>query len=472
MSKRKPIILLMIAVFLGFLATSAMAKYFERQGGAAAGKPVIVAASDLAPGTQIKKEHIKEVRWPADKIPATMISAESDAIDKYVSSAIAAGEPVLKSKISQAKRAGDLSGYIPSGYRAMAIKMDPAVKAGGLLAPDCFVDVITVISDRDHDPVSMIILQNIKVLSVGVRPTEGDDKEKKKSAAGNQEEEVVTLLLRPDEAEKLALAMSRGKIQLVARGNADTARSDTGGSSADALLSKPHETPKKAEPAPKVAKPDQPSQKQLAEALLNNAMLLEAKGETEAAKKAYAEVSEKYPDQKTAVDAANRLTAMTAADEERRRETVVGKAIESVESVIGRGMFDDARQKTTDLLDEFGAITYRGEKISDIVGNLKVRANNDEKKARVEFQLFKNWMQNGNLANAKTHLKKLEARFPESTYYQQALKMYADAAGKQAASAQPAASTQQPAPAAAPAGTTERQTNTETTEEPGSNETN
>ena len=57
------------------------------------------------------------------------------------------------------------------------------------------------------------------------------------------------------------------------------------------------------------------------------------------------------------------------------------------------------------------------------MSTIKLKADGTEKRARVEFQLFRNWLQNGNLEQAETYLKKLGENYPESSYYLKALEM-------------------------------------------------
>ncbi|HUS59406.1 MAG TPA: Flp pilus assembly protein CpaB [Planctomycetota bacterium] len=426
MSKRKPIVLLMIAAVLGLLATTATGRYIEKGGSNVAGTPIYTAAADLAPGTRITKEHLATVLWP-EKVPATLFSDSAAVIEKYVSATIPTGEPIIKSKISDTGLAGDITGYIPSGYRAMAIKIDKSVKAGGLLAPGCFVDVITVITEHGREPMSKIILENIKVLSVGNRPTDEDQKEK--AAADNRSEEVVTLLLLPDEAEKLALATNRGKIQLMARSAFDTSTANTSGSSAKSLLpAKPE--PEKAPPKeqPKLVKPVQegPKPEQLAERLFNEAQTLEAKGQLKEAASVYDQVAEQFASQKLAVEAVARANQIRARVEDELKGIRLGKAVDAAKEMLGKGSFEDGRRQVSKLLEDFGSMTFQGEKIEEVVSKLKLRANEDERRARAEFQVFKNWIRNNEIEKARQNLEKLKASYPESVYCKDAVKMLAE----------------------------------------------
>jgi len=90
-----------------------------------------------------------------------------------------------------------------------------------------------------QDPISKIVLQNIKVLANG----QNIDKPKDEREANSVK--AVTLQVTPEQAEKLALASSEGKLQLVMRSQIDQGDEQTPGVNKRGLL-----TGEKATPAP------------------------------------------------------------------------------------------------------------------------------------------------------------------------------------------------------------------------------
>jgi pilus assembly protein CpaB len=74
-----------------------------------------------------------------------------------------------------------------------------------------------------QDPVSKIVLQNIKVLANG----QNIDKPENEREANSVK--AVTLQVTPEQAEKLALASSEGKLQLVMRNQVDQGDEQTPG---------------------------------------------------------------------------------------------------------------------------------------------------------------------------------------------------------------------------------------------------
>jgi len=104
----------------------------------------------------------------------------------------------------------------------MTVKVDDGW-AFGIHQPGTLVDI--VVTNRPppkagmQDPISKIVLQNIKVLANGQNIDKPEDQREANSV------KAVTLLVTPEQAEKLALASSEGKLQLVMRNQIDQAMS-------------------------------------------------------------------------------------------------------------------------------------------------------------------------------------------------------------------------------------------------------
>jgi pilus assembly protein CpaB len=100
--------------------------------------------------------------------------------------------------------------------------------------PGTLVDVVVVIVPGEgaqaQDPISKIVLQNIKVLA------NGQNIDKPESEREANSVKAVTLLVTPEQAEKLALASSEGKLQLVMRNSIDQGDEQTHGINKRGLL--------------------------------------------------------------------------------------------------------------------------------------------------------------------------------------------------------------------------------------------
>jgi pilus assembly protein CpaB len=154
---------------------------------------------------------------------------------------IMAREPVTDQRLAPEGSAAGLSAVIPEGYRAMTVKVDDVVGISGFIQPGTLVDVVVVIDPAEKNgeqgPISKIVLQNIKVLANG----QNIDKPKDDREANSVK--AVTLLVTPEQAEKLALASTEGKLQLVMRNSIDQDDEETRGVNKRTLLNGDRATP-------------------------------------------------------------------------------------------------------------------------------------------------------------------------------------------------------------------------------------
>jgi pilus assembly protein CpaB len=112
----------------------------------------------------------------------------------------------------------------------MAVRINDVAGISGLIQPNSRVDVMVTIADASTGKqVAKLFMENMRVLSVGT--------EIQRDAAGRPNTATTaTLAVTPEEAERLAIAMNTGSIQLVLRGYGDPATISTrGANSADVL---------------------------------------------------------------------------------------------------------------------------------------------------------------------------------------------------------------------------------------------
>jgi len=193
------------------------------------------------------------VQFPKESTPDGAFETPEKLAGRVAVMNIAAREPITESRLAPEGTAAGLSAIIPEGYRAMTVKVDDAAGISGFIMPGTMVDVVVVIDPREgsgmQDPISKIVLQNIKVLANG----QNIDKPKDEREANSVK--AVTLQVTPEQAEKLALASSEGKLQLVMRSQIDQGDQQTPGVNKRGLLSGEKATPA---PEPGSLKSEQP----------------------------------------------------------------------------------------------------------------------------------------------------------------------------------------------------------------------
>lgn len=223
-------------------------------------QPVVVAAADLQIGTALKKEDLQIINFPQGAAPEGSFSQTADLVDRGLIVPMVKNEPVLAAKLASKEAGAGLPPVIPEGMRAVSVRVNEVVGVAGYVLPGNRVDVVATASPTDSrsDTTSKVVLSNVQVLTAGTRMEQNQE--------NNQPTQVnvVTLLVNPEQAERLALASTEGKIQLALRNPLDQGAPDTPGIRAAGLLGSKTAV---ATPAPRVARARKPEAKPLLEAI-------------------------------------------------------------------------------------------------------------------------------------------------------------------------------------------------------------
>jgi pilus assembly protein CpaB len=176
---------------------------------------MVVAARALPVGSIIGEQDVKTLEWSGGALPAGYASAPAQVVGRGLLAPVEPNEPIMTSKLAAEGAGGGLSVIIEPGMRALSIAVDQVVGVSGFVLPNSRVDVLLTLQQGNVDPVTKIIMQDVRTLAAG--QTIQQDKEGKPMPVP-----VITLLLSPEQAETLALASSQGRIQLALRNATDT----------------------------------------------------------------------------------------------------------------------------------------------------------------------------------------------------------------------------------------------------------
>ena len=195
-------------------------------------KPVVVASNNLEIGAEVRAEDVRVIDWPASSVPQGAISNLEEVVGRGVVLPVIQYEPVLPMKLASKEAGAGLPPAIPPGLRAVSVRVNEVIGVAGYVVPGTRVDVVVVVSptNKHEDTTSKVILTDVQVLAAGTKLEQ--DAEAEKPVAVN----VVTLLVNPDEAERLTLASTEGKIQLALRNPLDRENPSTQGVKPAALL--------------------------------------------------------------------------------------------------------------------------------------------------------------------------------------------------------------------------------------------
>jgi len=185
----------------------------------------LVASRNLPLGAIVKDTDVKDVPW-LGALPANAVLKREDIIGRGVTTTIYDGEPILENRLAPKGAGGGLAAMIPSGMRAVAVRVNDIVGVAGFVVAGMRVDVLISGNPPNNGStqgsLTRTLLQNIEVLSAGQEFKK--DNEGKPLGVG-----VVNLLVTPEQAEMLSLASNQTTIQLVLRNPLDTQVAKTPG---------------------------------------------------------------------------------------------------------------------------------------------------------------------------------------------------------------------------------------------------
>jgi pilus assembly protein CpaB len=209
--------------------------------------PVAVAAVNIPWGTKLKSDMIKKVPYLSESLPTGYSSDGHKLQGRVVIAALRQNEPITEAKLAPTSvTVGGVSAIITPGKRAIAVKGDKVIGLSGFILPGNFVDVLVTWTDpKTKTEVTKTVLERIPVLATGTE-IEEDDK-------GNTAPvDVYTLEVTPEQAEKLALAATQGKIQFALRNVTDTEAVLTRGATIAETLGSFRAPESSPAPAPKI----------------------------------------------------------------------------------------------------------------------------------------------------------------------------------------------------------------------------
>jgi pilus assembly protein CpaB len=237
MRNKRLIIALLAAITFGLIAAVSVKQYLlSAQTFQSNFNDVVVAKVDIPVGSKIIAEQLTVAQFPANVTPEGAISTIDDKlVGRVVITSISPRDPVTELKLAPVGAAGGLSSMIPDGYRAMTVAVNDVVGVSGFIMPGTLVDIVVVITppkgSGNEEMISKIVLQNIKVLANGQNIDKPQNARETERAI-----KAVTLQVTPEQAEKLALASTEGKLQLVMRNSVDQADEQTAGANKRSLL--------------------------------------------------------------------------------------------------------------------------------------------------------------------------------------------------------------------------------------------
>ncbi len=217
--KKRLVIVIVFALVISAASSAVLYRLISTQLAAnreTSSTKILVAARNLGSGELIKEVDVKVADWNGPLLAGSLMKPE-DAIGRGVVEAIYLGEPVVETRMAARGAGAGLAAIIPSGMRAVAVRVNDVVGVSGFATAGSRVDILIAGNppgSTASGTVTKTLLQNIEILSAGQNI--------QKDAEGKPVTvPVVNLLVNPEQAEMLSLASNEARIQLILRNPTD-----------------------------------------------------------------------------------------------------------------------------------------------------------------------------------------------------------------------------------------------------------
>ncbi len=199
---------------------------------------VLASSASLPAGTRLQKIHFKKITIAEKDAPLGALLDEKSGIDRTLLYPLTLNEPILSTRLSSVSGADGVASMIEIGKRAVAVSVNDAASASGLIQARSHVDVLFTKPGSMLEAVTTTVLEDVVVLSVG-RSVEPAGTAPAATASGgggsaapapvvnSGQSRAVTLLVTPEQSRVLELAKNQGRIALALRNPKDESKSDS-----------------------------------------------------------------------------------------------------------------------------------------------------------------------------------------------------------------------------------------------------
>jgi len=210
---------------------------------------VVVPNRKMVRGDIITFEDLKINKLPKQYVDPNVVleSTHETAIGQRVEFDLEPGLPLLWAHL-EGGMTPTFSGKVPTGLRAMTIRVDEINSISGFLQPKDRIDLLLTYGTKEDKKI-FPLLQNLNVIATGVQ-TYVD-----KSGGSQQPFTTITIQVSPEQAQKITLSQQVGKVTAMLRNPDDESPLSKTPMTTAQLLNRPVPVPKPKKKVKKYVKP-------------------------------------------------------------------------------------------------------------------------------------------------------------------------------------------------------------------------
>ena len=214
----KTLLLLTVAIGCGLVAMLGVQQAMKGGGGKVEEKvSVLVALSDISVGTEITPDLVTFRDLAVDNVPETAILKEAQYAKRAAIVPLFADDMITTNKLGEVGAIGTAI-TIPKGMRVVSVPVNDTQTHSGMLSPGDRVDIAVtfdVRTTRGMTTKTKTLLEYVSVFATGSK-TASDTTHDNEAKVKN-----ISVLVTPEEANYLNLALKKGTLALVWRHPAD-----------------------------------------------------------------------------------------------------------------------------------------------------------------------------------------------------------------------------------------------------------
>lgn len=241
--RAKNMMLFVIAVGCGLVASIGVSQYMERASGAGSADiqtaKIFVATTEVGPGEKLDAQNVKLEEWPKDRVPEGAIFELEQLEGNFTRARLYAGEPIMAAKLMDSNIRGSEAITIPEGYRVVAVPVTVDSAVAGMLQPGDRVDILVFLRKSSEIPETgtRTLLRDVNVFGIDGTTDRSIDADGQARNLRN-----VALLLKPNQTEMVLLGKELGSLFLSLRRPDDSTEHVSDGETVKSLFGQVSET--------------------------------------------------------------------------------------------------------------------------------------------------------------------------------------------------------------------------------------